>query len=166
MSEQPPIGAAAQKVREAVDPLTEFLRDEAAGGIALAIATVVALVWANSSFGDDYVAIWDTQLTLGLGSAALTLDLGHWVNDGLMAIFFFVVGLEIKRELVCGELRDRRAATLPVMAAVGGVVLLRSSSRRSPSARPRPADGRSRPPRTSPSRSACSRCWETGCPQA
>jgi len=98
--------------------LAEFLRDEAGGGIALAIATVVALVWANSPFGDEYADLWHTQLDLGL-----QLDLGHWINDGLMAVFFFVVGLEIKRELVCGELQDRRAAALPVVAAAGGVVL-------------------------------------------
>ncbi|PTL60686.1 Na+/H+ antiporter NhaA [Paraconexibacter algicola] len=98
--------------------LAEFLHDEAAGGIVLALATVVALVWANSPLGDDYVALWETKLDLGL-----ELDLHHWINDGLMAIFFFVVGLEIKRELVCGELQDRRTATLPVVAAIGGVAL-------------------------------------------
>lgn len=121
--QQGPVAAAAERVRGAVDPLTEFLHDEAAGGIVLAIATVVALVWANSPFSDEYVDLWNTTLTIGIGDAAISEDLGHWVNDGLMAIFFFVVGLEIKRELVCGELRDRRAAALPVIAAVGGVVL-------------------------------------------
>jgi NhaA family Na+:H+ antiporter len=108
--------------RVVVDPLTEFLHDEAAGGLALAVATVTALLWANTA-GDGYVAAWAHVLRVGSGDLALDLDLRHWVNDGLMAIFFFVVGLEIKRELVCGELRDRRAATLPVLAALGGVVL-------------------------------------------
>ncbi len=121
--QQGTVAAAAERVRGAVDPLTEFLHDEAAGGIVLAIATVVALVWANSPFSDAYVDLWNTTLTIGIGDAAISEDLGHWVNDGLMAIFFFVVGLEIKRELVCGELQDRRAATLPVVAAIGGVAL-------------------------------------------
>src|ERR1044072_6121168 len=109
-------------VRRIVDPLTEFLHDEAAGGIALAIATVLALVWANADAG-GYESVWGHVIEIGPGATSLHLDLRHWVNDALMAIFFFVVGLEIKRELVCGELRDRRAAALPVIAALGGVVL-------------------------------------------
>jgi NhaA family Na+:H+ antiporter len=79
---------------------------------------VVALVWANVA-PDGYAVLWSSDLDLG----ALELDLRHWVNDALMAVFFFVVGLEIKRELVCGELRGRRAATLPALAALGGVAL-------------------------------------------
>ena len=109
-------------VRRVVDPLTEFLREEAAGGLVLLAATVAALLWANAA-SDGYAALWERELKLGAGDVALTLDLRHWVNDALMAVFFFVVGLEIKRELVCGELQDRRAATLPVLAAIGGVAL-------------------------------------------
>jgi Na+:H+ antiporter, NhaA family len=109
-------------VRRVVDPLTEFLQDEAAGGVALLVATAAALVWANVS-GDGYASFWHREPELGFGDAALHLDLRHWVNDALMALFFFVVGLEIKRELVTGELQDRRAATLPVVAAIGGVAL-------------------------------------------
>jgi Na+:H+ antiporter, NhaA family len=114
---------AKPRVQRAVDPLREFLHDEAAGGIVLMIATVVALVWVNSGAGDGYVAFWQRDLTLGVGSLAIREDLRHWINDGLMALFFFVVGLEIKRELVAGELRDRRAAALPVVAALGGAFL-------------------------------------------
>jgi NhaA family Na+:H+ antiporter len=99
------------------DALSEFLHEEAAGGVALLAATVAAVVWANAA-GDGYAAFWHHHVDL-----VLDLDLHAWVNDGLMAIFFFVVGLEIKRELVTGELRDRRAATLPVLAAAGGVAL-------------------------------------------
>jgi NhaA family Na+:H+ antiporter len=110
-------------VRRAVDPLVDFLREEAAGGLALLGATVAALAWANSGWGDGYLSFWQRELTLGVGDVALGLDLRHWVNDGLMALFFFVVGLEIKRELVTGELRERRAAALPAIAAAGGVVL-------------------------------------------
>ncbi len=109
--------------RKVLDPLREFLHDEAAGGIVLVLAAVVAVIWANSSFSGSYESLWGFRLTLGGGSLSVTEDLQHWVNDGLMAIFFFVVGLEIKRELVIGELRDRRAAVLPAVAAVGGVVL-------------------------------------------
>jgi NhaA family Na+:H+ antiporter len=111
------------RVRQAVDPLVEFLREEAAGGLALLAATILALVWANSPLGDEYVSLWERELRVGAGSLALTLDLRHWVNDGLMALFFFVVGLEIKRELVTGELREPRAAALPAIAALGGIVL-------------------------------------------
>ena len=106
------------RVRNAVEPLVEFLREEAAGGLAVLVAAAVALIWANSPAGDGYAAFWERELAIGL-----ELDLRHWVNDGLMALFFFVVGLEIKRELVTGELRDRRAAVLPAIAAVGGVAL-------------------------------------------
>jgi NhaA family Na+:H+ antiporter len=101
-----------------VDPLTEFLREEAASGVVLLLAASAALIWANADV-DGYTAFWERTLDLG----ALELDLRHWVNDGLMAVFFFVVGLEIKRELVCGELQDRRAAALPVVAALGGVAV-------------------------------------------
>ena len=112
-----------QGLRRAVDPIAEFLHDEAAGGIALLVATIAALLWANLGSPGGYASFWGRELTLGDGSLAITEDLRHWVNDGLMVIFFFVVGLEIKREFAVGQLRDRRAATLPVMAAVGGVAL-------------------------------------------
>jgi NhaA family Na+:H+ antiporter len=102
--------------------LRDFLHDEAAGGVALLVATVAALVWANAG-PDAYASVWDHALTVGGGSASLRLDLRHWVNDALMAIFFFVVGLEVKRELAVGALRERRAAMLPALAALGGVVL-------------------------------------------
>ncbi len=104
-------------LRDSLDPVVEFLHEEAAGGAALLAAAVVALVWANSPAGDGYAALWETQLVVG----PLSLDLRHWINDGLMVVFFFVVGLEIKRELVAGDLRDTRTATLPALAAVGGV---------------------------------------------
>ncbi len=113
--------AGLQRVRESIDAATEYLRDETVGGIALLTGAVTALVWANA--GDSYLSFWQTDLTLGVGSLSITEDFQHWVNDGLMALFFFVVALEVKREFVTGELRDRKAATLPVLTAVGGVVL-------------------------------------------
>ena len=112
-----------QAVGRILGPLREFLQAEASGGLVLLGATVVALAWANSPFADSYNDLWHTTLTIGAGSLQVSEDLQHWINDGLMAVFFFVVGLEIKRELVVGELRDPRRATLPAVAAIGGVVL-------------------------------------------
>lgn len=113
-----------RRAREAiVEPLQEFLRAESAGGMVLLAAAVLALVWANSPASGAYSALWDAELTLGTGPLAPSHDLRGWVNDGLMTLFFFVIGLEIKRELVTGELRRPRVAALPALAAVGGVVL-------------------------------------------
>ena len=105
-----------------LSPVAEFLRTEAGGGVLLLAATVAALVWANSPWADGYHDFWHTSLSIGPGTLAVREDLQHWVNDALMAVFFFLIGLEIKRELVVGELRDPRAASLPVLAAVGGMV--------------------------------------------
>ncbi len=105
-----------------IRPLVDFLHTEAAGGVVLVVATVVALVWANSPWDASYDDLWTTQLAVSLGERELDLDLRQWINDGLMALFFFVVGLEIKRELVEGELRDPRRALLPVCAALGGML--------------------------------------------
>ena len=104
-------------------PLAQFLRVEAAGGVLLAVAAAVALVWANSPWRAGYEALWATPVDISVGSFHLAEDLHGVVNDGLMAIFFFVVGLEIKREWTVGELRDRRQAALPAMAALGGMVV-------------------------------------------
>jgi len=103
-------------------PLREFLDTEVAGGLVLLAATAIALVWANSPWQDAYQVLWGTELAFEVGRWSLALDLRHWVNDGLMALFFFVVGLEIKRELVAGELRSPRNAALPVVTAVGGMI--------------------------------------------
>jgi NhaA family Na+:H+ antiporter len=104
-------------------PIGRFLAVEAAGGIALVAATVVALVWANSPWQAGYQSFWSTNLDLRIGPYVFHETLAHWVNDALMAIFFFIVGLEIKREMVTGELRDRRAIALPAVAALGGMVV-------------------------------------------
>jgi NhaA family Na+:H+ antiporter len=106
-----------------IRPLADFLREEAAGGAVLVLATVVALVWANSPWKDSYADLWSTELACSLGAQDLELDLKHWVNDALMVAFFFVVGLEIKRELAQGELREPRRAALPAIAALGGMVV-------------------------------------------
>src|SRR5690242_3509248 len=104
-------------VGRAIAPVgSEFVSVEALGGIVLLVAAVAAFVWANVG-GSSYETFWTTSITVGSGRFAITADLQQWVNDGLMTIFFFVVGLEIKREVVCGELRDRRTAALPALAA-------------------------------------------------
>ena len=104
-------------------PVREFLRVEAASSLLLMLAAVAALVWANSPWASSYDALWHTHLTLDVGPLHLDETLQHWVNDALMVIFFFVVGLEIKYELVNGDLRDPRTAALPIVAAIGGMAV-------------------------------------------
>ncbi len=104
-------------------PLREFLRVESAGSVLLLAAAVAALVWANSPWAASYDSFWHMEVGVEVGSFHLVESLQHWVNDGLMVIFFFVVGLEIKYELVNGDLRDPRTAALPIVAAVGGMVV-------------------------------------------
>src|SRR3954469_17089661 len=101
--------------------IAEVLRKETVGGALLLVATVLALAWANSPWSDSYVALRDT--TVGPASLHLDLSLGTWAADGLLAVFFFVAGLELKREFVAGDLRDPRKAALPVAAAVGGMAV-------------------------------------------
>lgn len=113
----------ARTPKRALSAVQEFLHDEAAGGIALVVGALAAVLWANSPVSESYFDFWGQYLTLGWGPTALTENLQHWVNDGLMVIFFFVIGLEIKRELAVGELHDARAAALPAAAALGGVVV-------------------------------------------
>jgi NhaA family Na+:H+ antiporter len=101
----------------------EFLHAETSGGIVMLSATALALILANSPMGDAYREVWKTYGGLVFGDWSLKLSLGHWINDGLMAIFFFLVGLEIKRELLFGELASFKRAALPVVAAIGGAVI-------------------------------------------
>lgn len=103
--------------------LREFLRAEAVGGAVLIGAALVAVAWANSPWASAYETLWRTRFALELGPRTLATDLRHWVNEGLMTLFFLVVGLEIKRELVAGELRSWRRAALPVLAAAGGMAV-------------------------------------------
>lgn len=110
-------------IRTRLQPLKDFLGTEAAGGIVLIAAAMVALLWANSPGSDTYQRIWSTVFELRLGSHVLSMDVRHWLNEGLMAIFFLVVGLEIKREMVEGELRSGRRRALPIVAAFGGMVV-------------------------------------------
>jgi NhaA family Na+:H+ antiporter len=99
----------------------DFIRLEASGGILLILFTALALVWANSQWSDAYFELWQAKFTIGLGSWVLSKPLLLWINDGLMALFFFVVGLEIKREVLAGELSSPSRAALPLVAAIGGM---------------------------------------------
>jgi Na+/H+ antiporter NhaA len=109
--------------RNLAAPVRDFLSTETGSAIVLLLATVAALLWANSPWPDSYESVWTTELSIRLGNWALTADLREWVNDGLMTFFFLVVGLEAKRELDLGELRDRARLALPVVAALGGMVV-------------------------------------------
>ena len=100
----------------------QFTGIAASGGIVLLIATIIALLWANSPWSASYVDFWHTHLDIALGSRVLSYSLEHWVNDGLMVLFFFVVGLEIKRELTVGELASPQRAVLPIVAGFGGAI--------------------------------------------
>jgi len=106
-----------------VGPFTRFLHVEAASGIVLLLFTAAALALANSPLAEGFLSIWKTPLGIEVGDFQLSHSLKHWINDGLMAVFFFVIGLEVKREIVLGELRDIRRAALPIAAAIGGMVV-------------------------------------------
>src|SRR4026207_2028664 len=99
-----------------------FLRTETAGGSVLLLFGIAALALANSPLADTYERLWQIRLTAGIGERSLSLTLHQWINDGLMAVFFLLVGLEIKRELIVGELASVRKAALPIAGANGGVV--------------------------------------------
>ncbi|HEX5898017.1 MAG TPA: Na+/H+ antiporter NhaA [Solirubrobacteraceae bacterium] len=118
-----PLTGRTAWARNLAAPVRDFLSTETGSAIVLLAATVAALVWANSPWPDSYESLWGTELSFRLGDWALSADLREWVNDGLMTFFFLVVGLEAKRELDLGELRDRKRLALPVVAALGGMIV-------------------------------------------
>ena len=106
-------GLPQEPVHRLMAPLQRFLHIEAASGVVLLVVTIAALTLANSDWADWFLGLWKTKFTVAFGDFEMRHSLKHWINDGLMALFFFVVGLEVKRELVLGELRDhapRRAS--------------------------------------------------------
>ncbi|MHB8514365.1 MAG: Na+/H+ antiporter NhaA [Dehalococcoidia bacterium] len=123
MKKNTPRRQALTAPRLIVRPLQEFLRTETAGGVLLLLAAAAALAWANTPFASSYGDFWGAHLRAGVNSIAIDLSLRGWVNDALMAVFFYVVGLEIKREAIEGELTDWRRAALPVAAALGGMLV-------------------------------------------
>jgi NhaA family Na+:H+ antiporter len=109
--------------RSVAQPVSRFLHIEAASGILLVGAAIVALVWANSPWSASYDDLWTTELSIRLGTHTVTEDLRHWINDGLMALFFFVIGLEIKQEVTSGQLTSVRRAAVPIAGALGGMLV-------------------------------------------
>jgi Na+/H+ antiporter NhaA len=109
--------------RNLAAPVRDFLSTETGSAIVLLTAVLVALLWANSPWSDTYESLWTTKLSIAIGGGGIAADLRHWVNEGLMTFFFLVVGLEAKRELDMGELRERRRLAIPVFAAIGGMVV-------------------------------------------
>ena len=109
--------------KKILDPLEEFVHDETSGGLLLMACAVLAMVMANTGLANVYDGVLQTRFTVQLANYSVSHTVHHWINDGLMALFFFVVGLEIKREVLVGELADFRQATLPIAAAIGGVVV-------------------------------------------
>ena len=113
--------------------LRRYLETEAGGAVILLAATLVALLWANSPWRGSYQTLWSTELSLGLDEATVSYELGHLVNDGLMAFFFLLIGLEIRREFDMGELRERRRVAVPVAGRLAAfVVHVRDDTRLSP----------------------------------
>ncbi len=106
-----------------ISKFKEFLQSNTIGGFLLIISAVIAIIWANSPWSESYFAIWGSYLTIGVGEFSLSKSLLHWINDGLMVIFFFFVGLEIKRELLVGELSSFSKAALPIIGAIGGMIV-------------------------------------------
>lgn len=109
-------------IEKIILPFQSFLHAETSGGILLLICTVAALAWANSTWSESYFHLWHTNISINIGTTSLSYSLHHWINDGLMVIFFFVVGLEIKREFLVGELSSSQKAALPVAGALGGMI--------------------------------------------
>ena len=107
----------------ALRPFQQFAAVESAGGIVLLLCTALALGWANSPWAESYFHLWEIPFTIGFEGLGLTFSLHHWINDALMAVFFFLVGLEIKREMLVGELASAKQAALPIAAALGGMVV-------------------------------------------
>ena len=109
--------------RNLAAPVRDFLATESGGAVFLLGATVLAMLWANSPWPSSYESVWTTELSIRLGSGGVALDLRQWVNEGLMTFYFLVVGLEAKRELDIGALRERRRLELPLAAALGGMTV-------------------------------------------
>ncbi|MCK9473680.1 Na+/H+ antiporter NhaA, partial [Sulfurimonas sp.] len=104
-------------------PFEEFIHAQTTTGLVLMFMTVVALILANSPFAETYLHLFHTKISIFIGEFGLSMTIHHWINDGLMAIFFFIIGLEIKREITVGELSSIKVAALPILAAIGGMVL-------------------------------------------
>src|SRR5215217_469638 len=110
-----------QLLAQLAAPARRFLETEAGSAGLLLVAAVTGLLWANSPWSDAYESLWHTEVAIQVGDGGIAMDLGHWINDGLMAVFFFVVGLEVRREISIGELTERRRIVVPAVAALCGI---------------------------------------------
>lgn len=120
---KPEVSLPAEPIDRLVRPLNQFLHIQSASGVVLLLVTAAALILANSPVSDDFLAFWKLSAGVSFGEFEFRHSLKHWINDGLMVIFFFAVGLEVKREIVLGELQSLRSAALPIAAAIGGMVV-------------------------------------------
>ncbi|KUG03520.1 na+/h+ antiporter nhaa type [hydrocarbon metagenome] len=109
--------------RHIMKPVSKFVDGKMLGSVLLLVAAIIAFAWANSGYSNSYFALWNTPVAFSIGEYVISESLGHWVNDGLMVIFFFVIGLEIKREVLVGELSSVQKAALPAVAALGGMLV-------------------------------------------
>lgn len=116
------VGSAAYEAQSSRS-LRDFMSTESASAGLLVLASVVALVWANSPWSQSYVDLWHTEMSIRVGDGGLTMDLHHWINDGLMVVFFFVIGLEVRKEFAIGELTDRSRAVVPLVAGIAGMLV-------------------------------------------
>lgn len=117
------IKTEAKKITQLIaDPFERFLKLQSSGGLLLILATVIAMVWSNSGYSTSYFSLWEQHLSIDFGSFKFSRSLHWWINDGLMTIFFFVVGLEIKREVLAGKLSTAKDAIFPMAAAIGGML--------------------------------------------
>jgi NhaA family Na+:H+ antiporter len=110
-------------LKQLMRPVSKFVEAKIAGSVLLLTAAIIGFAWANSPYADSYYALWDIPITISIGHFTISESLGHWVNDALMVIFFFVIGLEIKREVLVGELSSVQKASLPAVAALGGMIV-------------------------------------------
>ncbi|HMT28212.1 MAG TPA: Na+/H+ antiporter NhaA, partial [Bacteroidia bacterium] len=106
-----------------IDPMKRFFSNSITSGILLFTSAILAMIISNSPWSEQFHHFWEINFSIGFGSYQLSKSIHHWINDGLMAVFFFVVGLELKREIIAGELRDVRKAMLPIAAALGGMIV-------------------------------------------
>ncbi|SNT06394.1 Na+/H+ antiporter NhaA [Rhodococcoides kyotonense] len=123
MADMTPTMSPVRRLAQRLSESRGAKNSETLAAAFLLAATLLALLWANSPFGDTYDTFWHTELSISIGNHGIALDLAHWVNDGLMALFFFVVGLEVKREFAMGELTDRSRASIPIVAALAGLAV-------------------------------------------
>lgn len=105
-----------------IDPIKRILNNSTSSGIVLFASATLALILSNSPWAEEFHHLWEVEFAIGFAGNYIKQDLHHWINDGLMAVFFFVVGLELKREIIAGELSNPRKAMLPIVAAIGGMV--------------------------------------------